>query len=104
MTRWEIPTPLEISDIQMSDGAIVRLRRRVTRTHFNLWLRGAPAHPELVEGRGNLDRLHTRRRTAVATATGLPRCARNDKVAAHEENPETCAAMTVEFLESQGLA
>ncbi len=29
-------------------------------------------------------RLNTRRRTAVATATGLPRYARNDKVGAHE--------------------
>ena len=28
-------------------------------------------------------RLNTRRRTAVATATGLPRYARNDKVVAH---------------------
>ena len=27
----------------------------VPRSHFNLCLRGAPAHPELVEGRGNLD-------------------------------------------------
>ena len=27
----------------------------VTHTHFNLSLRGASAHPELVEGRGNLD-------------------------------------------------
>ena len=37
-------------------------------------------------------RLSTRRRTAFATATGLPRCARNDKVGAREatiplENP-----------------
>ena len=27
----------------------------VTRTHLNLSLREAPAHPELVEERGNLD-------------------------------------------------
>ena len=31
-----------------------------------------------------LMRLYTRRRTAVATATGLPRYARNDKVGTHE--------------------
>ena len=28
---------------------------RVTRPRFNLSSLGAPAHPELVEGRGNLD-------------------------------------------------
>ena len=28
--------------------------RRLTHTHFDLSLRGAPAHPELVEERGNL--------------------------------------------------
>jgi hypothetical protein len=27
----------------------------LTRTHFNQSLRGAPAHPELAEGRVNLD-------------------------------------------------
>ena len=42
MTRWEIPTPLGISDVQMSDGAIVRLRRhgnadgpRIVLSHGN---------------------------------------------------------------------
>ena len=29
--------------------------RCLTRARFNLSLRGVPAHPELVEGRGNLD-------------------------------------------------
>ena len=29
-------------------------------------------------------RLNTRRRTAIATATGLPRYARNDKMGTHE--------------------
>ena len=32
----------------------------VTHSHFNLSLRGASAHPELVQGRGNLDEVeHT---------------------------------------------
>ena len=33
-------------------------------------------------------RLHTRRRTPVATATRLPRYARNDKVGTHEVQRE----------------
>ena len=57
----------------------------LARTHINLSLRGAPAHPEPVEGRGNLDEVeHTSARTAVATARRLPRYARNDKVGTHE--------------------
>jgi hypothetical protein len=33
---------------------------RPLHTHFDLSLRAAPAHPELVEGRGNLDEVeHT---------------------------------------------
>ena len=33
-------------------------------------------------------KLYTRRRTAVASATRLPRCARNDKQGAHEAQGE----------------
>ena len=33
----------------------VNINTPLTRTSFNLSLRRAPAHPELVEGRGNLD-------------------------------------------------
>ena len=40
--------------------------------------------PSTGSGRAGISmRLSTRRRTAVATATGLPRCARNDKVGTH---------------------
>jgi hypothetical protein len=35
--------------------ALFLTRPVLTRTHFNQSLRGAPAHPELAEGRGNLD-------------------------------------------------
>ena len=35
--------------------AFVAVDDRFTRTRFNLSLRGAPGHPELVEGRDNLD-------------------------------------------------
>ena len=45
----------------------------LTWTHFNLSLRGASAHPELVEGRGNLDEFErtsaTRRRKGDEIAT-----------------------------------
>ena len=34
-------------------------------------------------------RLNTRRRTAFATATGLPRCARNDTVGTHETSDQS---------------
>ena len=50
------------SGVQVRDYDIVSYYRRQwksglgpTRTQFNLWWRGTPAHPELVEGRGNLD-------------------------------------------------
>ena len=36
-------------------------------------------------------RLNTHRRTAVATATGLPRHARNDKMGTHETVPDRSA-------------
>ena len=40
----------------MPQGRQRRNRRiRLTRTRFNLSLRGAPAHPEFVEERGDLD-------------------------------------------------
>ena len=40
----------------MPQGRQRRNRRiRLTLTRFILYLRGAPAHPELVEGCGNLD-------------------------------------------------
>ena len=52
----------------------VRMRGwRPLHTHFDLSLRAAPAHPELVEGRGNLDEVeHTsanRRRYGDEIAT-----------------------------------
>ena len=52
----------------------VRMRGwRPLHTHFDLSLRTAPAHPELVEGRGNLDEVeHTsanRRRYGDEIAT-----------------------------------
>ena len=38
----------------------LREQRSLTLTHFNLSLRGSSAHPEFVEGRGNLDEVeHT---------------------------------------------
>ena len=42
-------------------------------------------------------RLNTRRRTAVATATGLPRYARNDKVGAHEGGHSSSGLATVYY-------
>ena len=42
--------------MQCSDGQWLS----ITRTYYHLSLRGTPAHPELVEGRGNLDEVeHT---------------------------------------------
>ena len=42
-------------------------------------------------------RLNTRRRTAVATATGLPRYARNDKVGTHEGGYSSSGLATVYY-------
>ena len=63
----------------------LREQRSLTLTHFNLSLRGA--QPRMVSLSNHVAismRLNTRRRTAVTTATRLPRYARNDKVGTHE--------------------
>ena len=70
-------------------------------TLFNLSLRGASAHPELVEGRGNLDEAEqtatNRRCYGEEIATWFDRltmsdCApRNDKVGTREWVPPTAA-------------
>ena len=64
----------------------LREQRSLTLTHFfNMSLRGAqPLMVSLSNHVAISMRLNTRRRTAVATATRLPRYARNDKVGTRE--------------------
>ena len=51
--------------------------KRLTRTHL---IGHCEEHSEVAIS----IRLNTRRRTAIATATGLPRYARNDNMGTHE--------------------
>ena len=60
-TAYEIPHCLPSGNGRLqpllsgNNAQIVNLTHVLTRTRFNLSLRGAPAHPALVEGRSNLD-------------------------------------------------
>ena len=60
----------------------------LTRTHSICHCEERPLIPSSSRDVATAIRLNTRRRTAAATATGLPRYARNDKVGTHEAGGE----------------
>ena len=84
---------------------------RLTRTHFTPLPTGAAGSlvPALIchcEERSEVAislRLDTRRRTVVATATRLPRYARNDKVGTHEALPGSVENVATPSAKSRPL-
>ena len=84
---------------------------RLTHTHFTSLPTGAAGSlvPALIchcEERSDVAislRLDTRRRTSVATATRLPRYARNDKVGTHEALPGSIEHVATQSAKSRPL-
>ena len=60
-----VATPTGLPRYARNDKVGAMRLRALTRAHCSLSLRGAPAHPELVEGRGNLDELDDAEHTST---------------------------------------